>query len=133
MITFTIHGQPQGKARPRVTRNGTYTPQKTKDYQNQIKAEYITQTGNITLDGELSATITCYYKIPKSTSKAKRKLIEDGKLRPVVKPDLDNVGKAVLDALNKVAYKDDSAIVELRLRKFYSDDPRVVVILKEVE
>lgn len=37
--------------------------------------------------------------------------------RDTTKPDIDNVLKAVLDALNGVAYKDDSQVVEVRVVK----------------
>ena len=30
-----------GKARPRVTRYGTYTPKKTKDYEEQVAQAYL--------------------------------------------------------------------------------------------
>lgn len=32
-VEFTIHAAPVGKARPRVTRNGTFTPAKTRAYE----------------------------------------------------------------------------------------------------
>ena len=52
-----------------------------------------------------------------------------GNLRPTKKPDLDNVAKIILDSLNKIAYDDDSQIVDLHIRKYYSDNPRVLVSL----
>ena len=36
-MTFTIDFPPTGKARPRVTRHGAYTPQKTKEYEELVK------------------------------------------------------------------------------------------------
>ena len=42
-------------------------------------------------------------------------------LRPDKKPDMDNILKAVLDALNKVAYEDDKQVVELIGRKYYTE------------
>lgn len=56
-----------------------------------------------------------------------------GLIRPTKKPDIDNITKAVLDALNKVAYKDDAAIVQFSVEKFYSDNPRVEVTIGEWE
>lgn len=37
MIMFTVHGKPQGKGRPRVTSHGTYTPEKTKQYEELVR------------------------------------------------------------------------------------------------
>ena len=53
------------------------------------------------------------------------------KKRPTVKPDLDNLDKAVMDALNKVAYKDDSQIVAKVSKKHYAEVPTVKVIISE--
>ena len=50
-----------------------------------------------------------------------------GELHPTKKPDADNIGKIVADALNGVAYQDDAQIILLQIRKTYSEEPRVVV------
>lgn len=46
--------------------------------------------------------------------------------------DLDNIIKSVADSLNGIAYKDDSQIVEVVSKKYYSDKPRVEVILEDI-
>lgn len=56
-----------------------------------------------------------------------------GEIRPTVKPDWDNIGKLIADALNGIAYDDDKCIVDAMVRKFYSTDPRTVVILQEAQ
>ncbi len=53
----------------------------------------------------------------------------DGHIRPTKTPDADNIAKSVLDALNKVAYKDDSCVVDLIVEKWYSENPRVEVYI----
>ena len=40
---FVVHAAPTGKARPRVTKFGTYTPKKTRQYEDLVKAEWISQ------------------------------------------------------------------------------------------
>lgn len=127
-MNFTILGKTVGKGRPRVTRNGTYTPKTTKDYQKKVATIAESECDNYFMGDEaLIATILCYYPIPKNMPKYKRRMIEEGKLYPIVKPDLDNVAKAILDALNGVVYKDDNQVVELHIKKLYSDDPMVIV------
>ena len=54
------------------------------------------------------------------------------KIRPTKKPDWDNIGKIICDSLNQIAYRDDAQIVDSQVRKFYSENPRVEVIIKEV-
>lgn len=52
--------------------------------------------------------------------------------RPITKPDNSNYAKGIEDALNNVIYNDDSQIVDLVIRKFYSDKPRVEIRIEEV-
>lgn len=59
--------------------------------------------------------------------------MRDKVIRPTKKPDMDNIIKIIADALNGIAYYDDSQIVDTAVRKFYSDEPRVVVKISEVE
>ena len=59
--------------------------------------------------------------------------MRNGDLMPAKKPDIDNIAKAVLDALNSVAYRDDTQIVELQIRKQYSEKPRLEICMEELE
>lgn len=130
-IFLIIDGEPMGKQRPRVTKFGTHTPEKTVNYETLVKELFV--INKLTkLNGYIEANITAYFSIPKSTSKKKHQLMLDGILRPTKKPDLDNIAKIVLDALNKLAYDDDSQVIKLIIDKFYSDNPRVCLALKEV-
>lgn len=129
-IIFTVPGVPQGKGRPRVTRNGTFTPKKTRDYEKKVRDCYIAQGGQMFPDDTpLFASITAIFPIPSGLSK-KRRALFNGK-RHCKKPDADNVAKAILDALNGVAYRDDSAVSSLIVGKSYGDDARVIVILAD--
>ena len=56
-----------------------------------------------------------------------------GDLRPIKKPDCDNIAKIILDALNGIAFHDDSQIVTLEVFKYYSERPKVYVDIWEVE
>lgn len=99
-----------GKGRPRFTRAGrTYTPTQTAQYEQLIRQAYL-QAGGAEYDCPVTVLICAYSPIPKSESKAMRKQMQDGQLVPCVKPDLDNIVKIVLDALNGVAYKDDALV-----------------------
>ena len=129
-ITFTVPGVPQGKGRPRVTRNGTFTPKKTRDYEKKVRECYIADGGQMFPDDTpLSANIIAVFPIPTSLSKRKRALF-NGRSH-CKKPDADNVAKAILDALNGVAYRDDSAVSLLAVSKLYGDEPRVIVHVEE--
>ena len=114
-------------------RSQAITPKETLSYENLVKWVYQNTYGARKLEGELEARIVAMYSIPKSMTKKNRKLIEEGKLHPTKKPDLDNVAKIVLDSLNGIAYSDDSQIVKLNIEKHYSENPRVEVTLYEVD
>lgn len=137
-IKFSVPGQPFGKQRPKFSRAGqyvkAYTPGETVSYENLVKLMFQQAAkGQMFKDGDmLDVRIIAYYEIPKSTSKKKRRLMLEHKIRPVKKPDWDNIGKIVCDSLNKVAYHDDSAIVDAQVRKFYSEQPRVDVTIRQI-
>ena len=138
-VKFTVLGTPQGKGRPRFTKVGNfvkaYTPDSTVSYENLIKLEYRRQCRDYRFPEEipLDVRIMAYYDIPKSASKKKRQEMISHQLRPMKKPDNDNIIKCVLDALNQIAYKDDVQVADCQIRKFYSESPRIVVSITESE
>jgi len=148
---FTVKGEPVGKGRPRVTRGGhVFTPKKTVNYQKLIVSKY---NGPDFEKKPLEVKIKAYYMHTKTTKLRKKELkllleenninsdglkrdlwkkVCDNQLIPAtVKPDVDNVSKSILDALNDVAYNDDSQVIKLSIEKHRSDEPRVEIEIKE--
>lgn len=132
MISFFVPGPPQGKARARTVRgfygeSKTYTPAKTVIYEGLIRGcfreaarsprEPVFRKGV-----PVRIRIEAYYRPPVRTTKKDYALIQAGKKFPTRKPDLDNVVKAVCDALNRIAYNDDSQVVEIISAKYFSQD-----------
>lgn len=139
MVKFTVPGEPKGKARARTVRGRggktfSYTPEGTVLYENLIKTCYLQDAGVMIFnDGQpLKVTILAFYPVPKSYSKKKKQQMLKDELFPTKKPDIDNIAKCVLDALNKVAYRDDTQVVELRMEKHYGEIPRVEVKIEEI-
>jgi len=135
---FCIHGDPQGKGRPRFStvcgHVHTRTPDETVLYENLVKTEYRQQVGvKFPDDAMLDVRIFAYYPIPKSVSKRKRQAMLEKRIRPIKKPDWDNVGKVICDSLNGIAYRDDAQVVDSMVRKFYGETPKVVVTIEEIE
>lgn len=88
----------------------------------------------IPADCYVSVSVSAFFPIPKSYSKAKRQACIDRELRPDKKPDIDNILKSVLDAMNRVAYEDDKQVVELIGRKYYTEsDGYLWVSIREVK
>ena len=132
-VAFTVIGEPLGKGRPTFSTRGGFmraiTPEKTVNYETLVKMEYQAQCDGYAFSRSdaLGMKITAHKPIPKSTSKRKLLLMLERLIRPAKKPDWDNIGKVVCDALNKVAFYDDAQIVDGRVIKVYSDQPRVEV------
>lgn len=132
---FEFGGKPFGKQRPRHTRTGhTYTPPETQQHEKQIALAFRQQyKDRFADDAYIRCEITVLYDIPKAFSKAKREGAIIGEIRPDKKPDADNIAKIVLDALNGVAFRDDTQIVELSVEKWYTHgEPKTIVTLTEV-
>jgi Holliday junction resolvase RusA-like endonuclease len=127
---MTIPGQPVAKGRPRVCKWGTYTPEKTVNYETLVKELYIFNKLP-KLSGQLRMEIKAYFGIPKSASALKRIMMSTGQIRPVKRPDLDNLIKIIADALNTIAYDDDSQIITVTADKYYSAAPRVEITIEE--
>ena len=130
-VSFTIEGEPVGKGRPRHGKYKTYTPAKTKSVENNIAYLYKVNVGYY-FEGYVKLKLDLYYSIAKSDSKKKKLMKLNNELRPNKKPDIDNVVKLVADALNEVAYKDDTQLIELECRKFYSDIPRIEITIEDL-
>lgn len=140
MIKFTYHGEAVGKGRPRVSRRGnyvhTYTPEKTRVFEEAMRFEFMASNSEsmpvYEKDKSLKAKVIIGVSIPKSYSKKKHALCRDRVLTPAKKPDIDNILKAVFDALNGYAFEDDSQIVKVYAEKYYSEEPFVEVEIDEL-
>lgn len=131
---FEVPGEVVGKERPRVNMytGRVYTPNKTKDYeflvQQYFKMKYPKYE---TLEGRIAINIVAYLKIPKSTSKAKTQEMLENKISPTKKPDVDNIAKSILDALNEVAFKDDNQVSKICVDKRFALEEKIVVEVEE--
>lgn len=133
-VQFVIPGPPKGKARARTLKNGhSYTPKETVQYENLVKLCYREVSNEPPHNGPVEVIISALYPIPKSASNKKHRLMLEGSIRPTVKPDCDNVAKMVCDALNGIAYRDDSQVVSCNVSKSYWVSPQVEVTLSFLE
>ena len=136
-LEFFVEGKPISKARPRTVRNGgktwTYTPKTTVDWEStiayaarqQMAAISMEDDTEITLpfEGRVIVSLTFYFDKPKSYPKKVRHHLK--------KPDLDNLAKSVLDALENARFvKNDNIVTDLMLSKRYTlnGEPQGVLI-----
>lgn len=136
-IKVTINAVPQSQPRPRITVRGKYAhayePKSITEYKRLIAGKYRSEyKQQLPLTGALSVDVRFYRPIQKSISKIERQRRLLGESLPTVKPDIDNYVKAILDALNGLAFHDDSQIAVLYARKIYSDKPRTEIEITEI-
>lgn len=138
MIAFTIPGTPVAKGRPKFARRGnfvtTYTPEKTASYENLVRMQAdAAMAGRPPIDGATNVEISLMVLPPESWSKKKRAAALAGEIFPTTKPDVDNVIKGIFDAMNDIVWKDDKQVVDLVVRKRYSETPMAKVIVKALK
>ena len=143
IIQLTVPGQPIAKqsAKYRSVRAKSgksfvmaYTPKKIVNHEVFIKELFAIKYPNFPLwEGAVASSVTAYLTIPKSKSKKQKELMRSGKILPIIRPDEDNIKKPINDALEGLAYKNDSQIVRSSFSKFYSDNPRTEIIISEIK
>jgi Holliday junction resolvase RusA-like endonuclease len=123
VVTIRLAGEPKGKGRPRFGNGRTFTPAATRAYEAALRyAAQETMGSRPLMTGPLDVIVMASFPIPKSFSKSKRSDALIGEVRPVVKPDIDNLLK-VIDALNGVVFEDDKQIVKAEIEKRYASSP----------
>lgn len=134
MLQFSIPVAPVPKGRPRLSRFGTYTPKKTKTFEEAVRVYAMQAMGQQEpLETALEAFLLFRVGVPKSYSKKRTEACLSGSERPTTRNgDLDNLAKGVLDAFNGIIYADDSQIVEMHLTKVYASEPGIDVLIKEI-
>jgi Holliday junction resolvase RusA-like endonuclease len=115
-----------------------YDPLNT--YKNKIKKELTRllseQISDYKLcEGEIIFDIEIHTVPPKSTTKRQwvwaiiKKI-----LRPLTKPDLDNVAKTAMDFCSGIFWLDDNQVVELRVRKFFGlEEKSIITFVMDIE
>lgn len=138
-INYTVVGIPKPQARPKVFHRtlksgkpfvSTYSPKSDWFHLVYTESLKIKNTLKNRLVGALELNLTFCMPIPKSISKKKREQLH----YVTKKPDVDNLAKAVMDAINQVGiWEDDSQVSRLVVGKIYSDEPRCIISIREIE
>lgn len=127
-ITFTVPGDPVPQPRPRVSTRGgfarAYVPSKhpVHDYRASLAAA-ARDAGLGTTGEPLNVVIDAVFVRPKSHLR-KSGVKPDAPRLP--RPDVDNIAKAVLDALQDVM-GDDTHVARLVVEKSYGTEARTTV------
>lgn len=121
MIEFIVIMEPVAKGRPRFGRGFTYTPGKTRAFEEAFRWASRGYRPAKPISDPIEVTLLFQIKKPKSSKRE----------QPCVKPDLDNFCKSVLDAMSDF-WIDDSQIVRLYARKRYGMVPLIGVQINRI-
>jgi Holliday junction resolvase RusA-like endonuclease len=131
-LTFTVEGEPVAKQRPRHVRGIVYTPKKTMDREKiiaKLAKSAVSQSDWTKAEkGEpLHVEAEFGFKMPESWSKKKRAEMEQSSCCKT--PDIDNICKLYLDALNKAetVWHDDAQVVSLVCEKVWTEKPYTII------
>jgi len=127
-VSFTVAGQPVPQPRPRVSTAGgfarAYVPGKHPVHAYRQSLAAAARGAGLTTTGEpLNVVIDAVFERPKSHMR-KTGVKPDAPKLP--RPDVDNIAKAVLDALQDVM-GDDSLVGRLVVEKSYGQEARTTV------
>jgi Holliday junction resolvase RusA-like endonuclease len=137
-IHFQVEGDPKGKGRPRFSRVGNftkvYTDKQTLTYEAMI-ATFAKQAmgGTELLKTPVSVFLYVRLPVPQSYSNKRRDACLSGLEKPCKKPDIDNIAKTYLDAMNGVIFVDDTQVIDLHVKKLYSVVAGVDVMVMETQ
>ena len=131
---FEVPGKIIGKGRQRQnTYTGSiYTPTRTKDYESLIMQYFLLKYPRYKpFEGRVQVEINALFEVPKSTKKADKELMLSNQINPTKKPDIDNIVKIILDAMNGIAFKDDTQITKINVEKTYSIQEKVQIKISQ--
>lgn len=136
VCSFTLDGPPRGKQAPmhRIMRNRlgrmlpvAYTAAETRAYERALaQVAALHMRGREPEELPVRLDVVAYLPVPPSWNAGKRDAALAGALVPNAKPDWDNIGKT-MDALKGIVWADDKQVADARVRKLYSERPRLEV------
>ena len=137
-IKLNFEIKPMAKQSFRTTRSGQkYLDPSVIKYRKAIRNMAIAQMRNQKaekIEGAVNMNIVYAFRRPQSLSKKERNEIDGGKTVPkTTKPDIDNLTKAILDALNGIAWKDDAQVTQINIQKIWSAKDQIEVEIWETK
>lgn len=150
-ICIKLYEEPKGAQRPRfrlVNRKNfanaaltassfvhVYTPNASADHQHmrmmtEEELEHLDEISNNLICTPCIVEYNAFHSIPNNWSQRDKFLAEIGLIRPITRPDWDNIGKKYSDMYNQNIWLDDSFVIEGSVKRYYSILPRVEINLR---
>lgn len=123
------------KERPRTNfkTGAIYTPTKTMQNERRIAQQFRIQNRQWEItDLPIAVDIEIETSVPVNSNKKTKIAMLEGEIYPIKKPDVDNVSKLVLDALQGVAYEDDYQVITLRVTKKYGPSKKLTIKIEKI-
>lgn len=130
--SFTLYIIPKATPRPRSGKNGIFYVKGASDNKKFFK-EFIKDKELEIINTPCKIECISYLPISKSMNSVNKILAELGFIRPISKPDWDNLAKAYCDMIQGYLLEDDALIIEGTSKKYYSIKPRVEITIEWME
>ena len=133
-LQFTIYLIPKGTPRPRTGRGGTHFYVKgASDNKRFFKEFYKKWNSHPKISTACKFYVTSYFPLTSSMRKYEMILAEMGLIRPITKPDFDNLAKTYADMIQGTLLSDDALIIEGTSKKYYSMKPRIEISISYMD
>lgn len=125
-----IYGPADGKGRPRFFKGRVFSPKDTHGFSDKIQAQ--ARAGHLEkIVGPVALSVYIHRAIPKSASKKRKALLNMAWCS--AKPDIDNVFKSVMDALNGIAWHDDTQVARISGGRWWAEEHYTVIEIKSLQ
>lgn len=136
-LFFTVDREAIGKGRPRWFNGRAVTPEKTRNFEGQVRMKSklaMNFAGLKATVNPVRVKIQAFYQVPKSRTKSFKRIVDEKLVPYDKKPDADNVAKAICDAMNGIVYADDKQVFSVVCEQFYmnSDSHFTVFVSDEI-
>jgi Holliday junction resolvase RusA-like endonuclease len=136
-VEIRLDGPPRGKGAGRActTAHGAriFTDDKTRKYEAQLRfAAQQEMAGRLPIPDPVMVRVQARFQIPTTFSKKKRADALAGLVWPAIRPDCENVAKA-LDGLNGIVWQDDRQIVIELISKVYGEQPGLTIVVETLD
>jgi len=134
-LKFKIPIVPMGQARARAARRGNhihmYSSPKSVEYKESLQHYLINQLpeGFKIPDIDVDIMVFAAFCMPMLRSWSQKKRGKHLDKPHTKKPDIDNLVKALFDAMNGIVWKDDSQVACLNVSKHYCADPGIYLTI----
>jgi crossover junction endodeoxyribonuclease RusA len=136
-VYFVVPGLPATQGSKRYVGNGRMieADKRLPTYRADLRAAALAELGDQELfEGACRVSIDIDLVRPAShygTGRNAQKLKPSAPAKPIAKPDVDKIARAVLDALTGVLWRDDAQVVSLCVRKLYDSENATRVFVGE--